>query len=138
MYSCVAIALSLIFSICILFSCGRNTDRVIEQTVAAANKECPIMYPDAGMRMDKVTNPEKGVMEYVYTMLDRTAEEFLQSNDIDELAAMSKKEMGIAFKNSTDSDLNVIKRANVTVRNSFYDKNGALLYSFDVTPDDYK
>ena len=135
MFSSVTIALSLIVSISILSSCGPVVDKLIDKMVVEGNKRCPISL-DSDTRLDSITHPGKGILEYSYTLINLSEEDL--SVNMDEAVSITKTVVTEGIKNSTSKELNAILQLNATFRYTYYDKNGELLFSFDVTPEEYK
>ena len=138
MISSVAIAFSLIVSISILSSCGAAVDKLLDQMVEESNKQCP-MRIDSETRLDSITHPEKGILEYSYTV--NILKENLVANavNMDEIASTMKTMAIASIKNTTDKALKaILKFGTVTFRYTYYDKNKEVLFSFDITPEDYK
>ena len=135
MFSSVTIALSLIVSVSILSSCGPVIDKLIDKIVVEANKQCPISL-DSETRLDSITHPEKGILKYSHTLINLTGEEL--EVDKDKIIPALKNIAIDNLKNTTISELKAILKLNAIFRYTYYDKNGELLFSFDVTPEEYK
>jgi len=128
------IALSLIVSISILSSCGAIVDKLIDQMVAETNKQCP-MRLDNDTRLDKVTHPEKGTVEYLYTLINLAEEDLIM--DKDEATLLTKAAVTENLKNTAVPELKTVLKLKAIFRYTYYDKNGELLFSFDVGPEEY-
>ncbi len=138
MFSSLAIALSLIVSISMLSSCGAAVDKLIDQMVAEGNKQCP-MQIDNETRLDSITHPGKGLLEYLYTVNFSKEDLVANAVNIDEIASTMKTMTVANLKNTTDKALKaILKFGTVTFRYTYYDKNKEQLFSFDITPEDYK
>ena len=135
MFTSVAIALSLIVSISILSSCGSVVEKMIDKLVVEVNKQCP-MALDGDTRLDSVTHPGKGILEYSYTLINLSEENM--SLNKDEVLPMVKTVVIEGLKNTTSKELKAILKLGAIFRYTYYDKNGELLFSFDVTPEEYK
>ena len=134
LFSSAAVALSLIVSISILSSCGAAIDKLIDKMAVEGNKQCP-MHIDSATRLDSIMHSEKSVLEYSYTLIDVSEENL--SMDKDQAASISKALIIENLKNTESKELKAILKLKATLRYTYYDKNGALLFSFDVVPDDY-
>ena len=126
-----AIALSSIA----LSSCGVDIDKSINKMLIEANKQCPVRI-DSDTRLDKLINPGKGILEYSYTLVNITEDAL--AIDKDYVVSIHKNEIIKNLKNTGSKELKNIQQLNVTFRYTYHDKNGALLFSFDITPEDYK
>ena len=134
MFSGAVIALSLIASICIMSSCGAAIDKLIDKMVSETNKQCP-MRIDSDMRLDNLKHPEKGILEYSYTLINLAEEDLVMTTE--QAASVSKAGITELLKNTTVPELKTILKLKATFRYTFHDKNGKLLFSFDITPEEY-
>ncbi|MDR0232285.1 MAG: hypothetical protein LBI82_09230 [Dysgonamonadaceae bacterium] len=138
MFSGAVIALSLIVFISMLSSCGAAVEKLLDQMVVEGNKQYP-MQIDSETRLDRIAHPEKGVLEYLYTVNISKKDLDASPVSIDDIVSMMKTMSVTTLKNTTDKALKaIINFGTVTFRHTYYDKDGELLFSFDVTPEDYK
>ena len=133
-FTSVAIALSLIVSISILSSCGQVVDKLIDKMVVEGNKQCPVSL-NSDTRLDSITHPGKGILEYSYTLINFSKENLSVSED--EALPMAKKMVIESIKNTTSKELIAILKLNAIFRYTYYGKDGELLFTFDVTPEEY-
>ncbi len=138
MLSSVAIALSLIVSISMLSSCGAAIDKLIDKMVVEGNKQCPVSM-NSEMRLDSISHPGKGIIEYSYTLVNVTAESLAENKDqVVSMMEAQKPQMISMIKNTADNEMKAILKLNATFRYTYLDKDGNKITSLDITPEDYK
>jgi hypothetical protein len=110
---------------------GGNSDKIQKQLrseIDDINKKCP-MQINTSIRIDSCVLFPNNDMEYFYTITDSIPYTASQFGEIQE-----------TVKNATKNDPGMadIRSYGVSTRYNYRDTNGDIVFTFKVTPEDYK
>jgi hypothetical protein len=110
----------------------RTIDKAMVKVASEINQNLPFMI-DSMTRLDRtVPGPGKELV-YQYTLITLTRAEVREPGKISKLLRLRMVER---FK--TDPRMKPIRELGIILRHSYFDKNGAFVTEFSVTPDDLK
>lgn len=106
-------------------------DKVIMHTASELNKTCPIMV-DSETRLDNALALPNKIFQYNYTLVN------LDRLDIDTIEVKKNLEPSVTNHIRTNPDMKYYRDNKITMRYYYKDKNGNYVFSFSVTPEQYK
>ena len=129
----LSVIIYLILAIGLFSNCSKKdiVGKLIDQTIVEFNKQCP-MPIDTETRLDSMSRPAKNIMAYNYS-LPNIAKEEIKMRGID--FSIIEKQAPQAIK--LIPSFEPLRKLDVIFRYTYYDKNGVLVHSFDVTPEQY-
>lgn len=126
----MAIALAVFFQFYLSESTAEVKTEIVE-LVGKYNKNCPLAIQE-GIRLDSVSLPERGVVQYNLTLLNVEKEaaelDVIQEEIEKSLLSTAKANPGLQVFRDNDFSLNY----------SYYDKKKAFLFNIRILPDQYK
>ena len=126
----MAIALAVFFQFYLSESTAEVKTEIVE-LVGKYNKNCPLAIQE-GIRLDSVSLPERGVVQYNLTLLNVEKEaaelDVIQEEIEKSLLSTAKANPGLQVFRDNDFSLNY----------SYYDNKKAFLFNIRILPDQYK
>ncbi len=107
-----------------------STDRILQESVERMNKNYPMMI-DEYTRIDEVTIPSDKTIQYNYTLVSLTKEEFNKGEIQEQI------EPFIINGVKSDPQMKELRDKGITFIYFYQDKNGEFAYQFRVTPEMY-
>ncbi|WP_415329184.1 hypothetical protein [Chryseobacterium sp. MMS23-Vi53] len=128
--------LSMFCMILISFSCTKEKtiNDELKEAAASMNKSTPQILSD-GVRLDSVTTQPNKTLKYNYTLTE-DVKESVTPEEIETFKNQAKE--GATKTMKTSADMEEFRNNNVSLKYSYYDKNGKPIAEFIVTPEDYK
>ncbi|SDQ86030.1 hypothetical protein SAMN05421664_2874 [Chryseobacterium soldanellicola] len=111
----------------------KTTDDELKEAAAGLNKMTPQILND-GIRLDSVSAGTK-MLKYNYTLTEDVKENVTEE-EINNFKKEAKEGAINAIK--TSADMKDFRDNDVTLKYSYYDKNGKSTADFTVTPSEYK
>lgn len=127
---------SLITSVFLLISCNKEKtiNDELKEAAASMNKLTPQILND-GVRLDSVLAQGDKIFKYNYTLTEDVKENVTP----DQIEAFKNEaKQGALGVVKTSSDMEIFRENNVTLKYSYYDKNGKPTADFTITPEEYK
>jgi len=114
-----------------MFFSKPTIDKVLVETANTMNKTLPVMI-DADTRIDNVMAFPNKIFMYNYTLVNYEKETF------DTIAAKNYLEPRVLNTIKTSPEMKYQRDNNVTLQYRYSDKSGNYLFSFKITPEQYK
>ncbi len=120
---------------CIFFSCSPPKSEIMDdkafEVVERFNKKCPMMV-DSETRIDAIEVKKPNTVLYKYTLVNINVEK------VDTVSFNAALRPGIINTLKTNPDIKDLRDAKANFEYYYKDKKGKFIYSFTVTPKDYK
>lgn len=123
------VSLSLFFMQCT--SDKKALNKKLEEMAVNLNESAPVML-DQFTRFEGASVTSGNIFRYSYTVLNTSNPDSLVQNGLQSL----KENIGKEF--SSNPDLRIFKKNNVTIEYVYNDENGQTIRSLRITPEDYQ
>lgn len=130
------IKLSLASFLLLLVSCKKEKtiDEELKEAAVSMNKLGPQILNE-GIRLDSVSAQKNKIFKYNYTLVNDVKDNVTNA-EINTFKVEAKE--GALKVIKTSPDMKEFRDNDVTLKYSYYDKNGKLTAEFSVTPREYK